>query len=138
MQVEFAVGEQATFAKTITEADINAYANLTGDFNPLHIDEEYAQTTRFGGRIAHGMLIVGLVSTVLGTKLPGPGAIYVSQQIKFLNPVRIGDTITAVVEVKSYQVEKRLLSLRTDCYNQGGDHILSGEATLKIPKVRQR
>ena len=93
------MGEKATFTKTITEADVVNYAGVTGDFNPAHINEEYAKDTMFKGRIAHGMLGAGLISTVLGTKLPGPGAIYVKQELEFTAPVRINDTITAEVEV---------------------------------------
>ena len=99
----FTIGEKAAFSRTITEADIIAYAGFSGDFNPLHVDEEYARTTRFGSRIAHGLLTAGLISNVLGMKLPGPGAIYLSQTLKFTAPVRIGDTITATAEVTAYR-----------------------------------
>ena len=93
------IRDKAKFSKKITEEIINKYAEMVGDFNPLHIDEGYAKKTIFKGRIVHGMLTASLISTVLGTKLPGPGSIYLSQTIKFLKPARIGDTITAIVEV---------------------------------------
>jgi 3-hydroxybutyryl-CoA dehydratase len=131
----FTIGEQASFSKTITEADIVAYAGITGDFNPLHVDEEYAKTTRFGGRIAHGLLTAGLLSTVLGMRLPGPGAIYLSQRLEFRRPVHIGDTITATAEVTNYAPEKRIVTLKTDCTNQRGEQVLTGEAVLMMEKA---
>src|SRR6056297_4224189 len=96
---EIEIGEEASFTKTVSEADVYNYAGVTGDFNPAHINESFAKKTMFGGRIAHGMLAAGLISTVLGTQLPGPGCIYVSQDLKFTAPVRFGDTITATVTV---------------------------------------
>jgi len=101
-----------------------------GDFNPIHVDEEYAAASRFGARIAHGMLTGGLISAVLGNQLPGPGSIYLSQQINFLAPVYIGDTITAVVEVTAWRADKRIITLQTNCYNQNDEQIASGEAVL--------
>ena len=108
------------------------FAGITGDFNPLHTDAEYAGRSRFGARIAHGMLTAGLISAVLGIRLPGPGGIYVSQSLKFLWPVHIGDTITAVAEVIAYQPEKRLLTMRTTCLNQHGKAVVEGEAILLV------
>ncbi len=131
---EFAPGQQATFTKTITEADIVAFAEITGDFNPLHVDAEYARRSRFGERIAHGMLTAGLISAALGTKLPGPGGIYLSQTLRFLHPVRIGDTITVAVKVAAYQPEKRILTLWTVCTNQRGETVVEGEAVLLIDR----
>ena len=130
------IGDRASMSKTITEADLVMFAGVTGDFNPLHLDAEYAKTTVFGQRIAHGILSVGFISAVLGTKLPGPGSIYLSQQAKFLKPVRIGDTITTTVEVKAYAPEKRIVTLKTNCFNQEGAQVLEGEAVLKLPKPR--
>jgi 3-hydroxybutyryl-CoA dehydratase len=124
------IGASASFSRTITEADIATYAELTGDRNPVHLDEQYAAGTRFGRRIAHGMLTAGLISAVLGTQLPGPGAIYLSQSLRFLAPVAIGDTITARVEVVAQRPEKRLLTLRTECVNQDGTPVLIGEAVV--------
>src|SRR3970040_1405560 len=108
----FTPGEKATFAKTITEADISAFAGLTGDFNPLHVDAEFARRSRFGARIAHGMLTAGLISTVLGMRLPGPGGIFISQTLNFRRPVHIGDTITAIAEVIAFRGEERVVTLR--------------------------
>lgn len=129
---EFTVGQKATFSKTITEADIYAFAGITGDFNPLHVDAEYAARARFGERIAHGMLTAGLISTVLGMRLPGPGGIFLSQTLKFLKPVRIGDTVTAVAEVLGYRPEKRILTLKTICQNQRGEAVVEGESVLLV------
>ncbi len=133
--MEFTPGQKATWTKTITEADVNAFASLTGDFNPLHVDSAFASRSRFGERIAHGMLTAGLVSAVLGMRLPGPGGIFLSQTLKFLKPVRLGDTITAQAEVLSYRPDKRILTLRTTCVNQRGDLVLDGEAVMLVDPV---
>ncbi len=131
----FTRGQRATFAKTITEADISTFAGLTGDFNPIHVDAEYAKRARFGERIAHGMLTAGLISTVLGTRLPGPGGIFLSQTLRFQKPVRIGDTITAAVEVTAYEPSRRLLRLRTTCDNQRGETVIEGDAVVLVDPV---
>ena len=128
------VGDSAEFAKTISESDIYLYAGITGDFNPAHINEAYAQKTFFKTRIAHGMLLAGLISTVGGTMLPGPGAIYVRQELDFLAPVHIGDTITARVEVTEIMADKNRIKLRTTCANQDGKLVLDGMAILSPPK----
>ncbi len=129
---EFTLGQMATFTKTIAEADIYAFAGITGDFNPLHVNAEFAKHSRFGERIAHGMLSAGLISAVLGIRLPGPGAIYVSQTLQFVKPVRIGDTITAKAEVTGYQAERRLLTLRTTCVNQREETVAEGQSVLLV------
>jgi 3-hydroxybutyryl-CoA dehydratase len=126
----FQVGERASFTKTVTEADVTTFAGLIGDFNPIHVDAEYARKSRFGGRVAHGMFTAGLISAVLGNKLPGPGSIYLSQQIEFLAPVYIGDTITATVEVTSWRPDKRIITFKTDCYNQEEKQVVTGKAVL--------
>lgn len=126
------IGETASLSKTISEADIVLFAGVTGDFNPLHLDAEYAKTTRFGERIAHGLLTAGLISAVLGTRLPGPGAIYLGQTLNFREPVKIGDTITATAKVSSFDPEKRIVKLETNCYNQDGVLVLGGEAVLLL------
>jgi 3-hydroxybutyryl-CoA dehydratase len=131
---QFSVGQSASFSKTVTEHDVYTFAGVTGDFNPAHVDEVYASGTSFKKRIAHGMLSAGLVSAVLGTKLPGPGSIYAGQTLKFLAPVYIGDTITATATVKEVIAERRRLILTTECTNQEGVAVLSGEATIFIPK----
>ncbi len=132
------VGDSAEFAKTVTESDIYQYAGVTGDFNPAHINEQYASGTFFKKRIAHGMLSAGFISTVLGNQLPGPGAIYVKQDLNFLAPVYIGDTITAIVEVTEVITDKNRIMLKTRCINQDGIEIIDGNAVLspaKKPKV---
>lgn len=128
------IGESASLSKTISEADVVLFAGVTGDFNPLHLDAEYAKTTRFGERIAHGLLTAGLISAVLGTRLPGPGAIYLGQTLNFRKPVKIGDTITATAKVSSFDPEKRIVKLETNCYNQDGVLVLGGEAVLLLEK----
>lgn len=127
---EFWVGQRASFSKTVTETDIVCFAGITGDFNPVHVDAEYAKATRFKRRIAHGLLTGSLISRVLGTSLPGPGAIYLSQQLRFLAPVFIGDTITVVVEVAQVRPDKPILTLRTDCYNQRREKVVEGQAIV--------
>lgn len=125
-------GDSASFSKTITESDINQYAELTGDFNALHISEEAAANGIFGRRVAHGMLAAGLISTVLGTGLPGDGAVYLSQSLNFVKPVMIGDTITAVCTVTEVlHDEKGIYRLETKCVNQNGENVITGEAVIK-------
>ncbi|MCE5255755.1 MAG: MaoC family dehydratase [Spirochaetaceae bacterium] len=132
---EIKLGMKARFAKTVTEADIANFAGVSGDFNPVHVDEEFASTTRFKGRIAHGMLSAAFISTVFGTKLPGPGAIYVSQNLKFKAPVRIGDTVTAEVQVIDLTQEKNLVTFKTVCTVRG-KVVVDGEAVLLVPSMR--
>lgn len=131
---ELKVGDAAEFAKTIAESDIYLYAGVTGDLNPAHINEAYAQKTFFKTRIAHGMLLAGFISTVVGNKLPGPGTIYIKQEVNFLAPVRIGDTITARVEVEEINTEKNRVELKTTCVNQDGTTVIDGQAIVSAPK----
>ena len=126
------IGETASLSKTVTALDIRTFAEVTGDTNPLHLDAEFARHTRFGERIAHGLLTAGLISAVLGTKLPGPGAIYLSQTLQFRRPVKIGDTITATVTVSEYDAERHVVTLETNCSNQDGVVVLRGEAALLL------
>ncbi len=128
------IGDTAEFSKTVTETDVYLYAGITGDLNPAHINAAYAAQTFFKTRIAHGMLTGGFVSTVIGTLLPGPGTIYIRQELNFLAPVRMGDTITAKVEVMEKIVEKNRLRLRTTCSIQDGTLVLDGEALVSPPK----
>ena len=128
----FQVGDTASFSKTITESDVSSYAGITGDFNPVHIDEEYAKKSFFKDRVVHGMLSAGLISAVLGTKLPGPGAIYLSQDLKFRKPVKINDTITAKVEITERKPERKILKLKTTCSNQKDDQVLTGNAEIML------
>lgn len=131
-QRDFQVGQSASVAKVVTIEDIERFAEITGDFNPVHMDEEAAARTRFKGRIAHGMLGAGLISAVLGNDLPGPGAIYLSQSLKFLRPVRPGDRITAEVTVTDWKPEKAILTLDTTCRNESGEDVITGEAVLLV------
>lgn len=131
----FQVGDAAEVGKTISESDIYGFAGLTGDFNPAHVNEQYASQSPFKTRIAHGMFGAGLISAVIGMRLPGPGTIYLSQELKFLRPVRIGDTITARVEVLEVLSEKNRLKLRTTCANQEGELVIDGVALVMPPKA---
>ncbi len=128
------VGDSAEFAKTISESDIYLYAGITGDFNPAHINETYAQKTFFKTRIAHGMFMAGLISAVGGNMLPGPGAVYIRQELDFLAPVHIGDTITARVEVTEIMADKNRIEVRTTCVNQDGKQVVDGVAILSPPR----
>ena len=123
-------GQKATLSKTFTDADVRAFAEASGDHNPVHLDDDYAQTTRFGKRIAHGMLVAGLISAVLGTQLPGPGTIYLGQELNFKAPVYIGDTITAEIEVANVREGKPIAILTTNCTNQDGTLVIEGKATV--------
>lgn len=125
-------GTSTSVAKTVTEADIVKFAEVTGDTNPIHLDAAYAAKTRFKERIAHGMLAAGFISAVFGTKMPGPGAIYVSQLLKFRAPVKIGDTVTTKVEVISRSPEKKFVTFKTQCL-VGAAVVVDGEATLMVP-----
>lgn len=127
------IGDKASMEKTVGESDVYLFAGITGDFNPAHINHEAAKDTKFGGRIAHGILTAGFVSAVLGMQLPGPGTIYLSQQLVFKGPVKIGDTVKAVVEVVE-KLEKGRVRLKTTCYNQDGMQVLDGEALVIAPK----
>ena len=126
------VGQSASFSKTVTESDVYLFAGISGDFNPVHVDEEYAKEGMFKKRIAHGMLTASFVSTVLGTKLPGPGAIYAKQELKFLAPVFFGDTITATCTIKEIISEKKRVVMDCVATNQDGTKVLAGEATLVV------
>lgn len=130
---EIQVGDSATFEKTITETDVYMYAGISGDINPAHINEEFMKKSMFKGRIVHGMLTAGLVSAVLGTQLPGPGTIYLGQEIKFKAPVRFNDTVKATVKVIEKLQEKNRLVLETICENQEGTIVFSGKATVMPP-----
>src|SRR5512145_145130 len=129
---ELSMGQSAVFGKTVTEADIAAFAGVSGDTNPVHLNEEYAKGTMFKGRIAHGMLSAAFISTVFGTKLPGPGCIYVSQSLKFKAPVKIGDTVMARVEITALNADKKFATFKTTC-SVGDKVVLDGEATLMVP-----
>ncbi len=133
---DYNVGEKASFTKTVTESDVYTYAGVTGDYNPAHVNKVYAENSMFKGRIAHGMFAGGLISAVLGTKMPGEGAIYISQNLKFLAPVYFDDTITAECEIIE-KLEKGRLKIKTTCTNQNNVVVVDGEAILMIPRPKK-
>ena len=133
--MRFKVGDAATRAKTITDADIRAFAELSGDHNPVHLDDVYAAGTRFGRRIAHGMLAASLVSATLANELPGPGSVYLSQTLRFVAPVFPGDTVTARVEVTKVREDKPIVTLETVCTNGRGERLVEGEAVVLLTEV---
>ena len=131
------VGDRAEFEKMVTAEDVALFAAVTGDTNPLHRDPDYAAKTRFGECVAHGMLSAGFISAVLGTKLaPDCCVIYLSQRLRFLRPVKIGETIRAVAEVKGTDAQKRIVTVQTDCFNQNGEPVVKGEAVVLLDPVR--
>lgn len=127
-------GDKASRTTAITDEMIRAFADLTGDTNPVHLDDAYAATTRFGRRIAHGMIAAGLISACLANDLPGPGTVYLSQTLQFKTPVYPGDTITTTIEVKSIRPDKPIVTLNTICTNQGNVVVLQGEAVVLVSK----
>jgi len=130
------VGDRAEFEKAVTSEDIALFAQVSGDTNPLHRDAEYAAKTRFGECIAHGMLTAGFISAALGTKLaPHCCVVYLSQSLRFLRPVKIGDTVKAVAHVKGIEHEKRLVTIETNCFNQHGEPVVKGEAVVLLDPV---
>jgi 3-hydroxybutyryl-CoA dehydratase len=134
----FTPGQSAELTRTIDDATIRAFAEVTGDRNPIHLDDTYAAASFFGGRIAHGMLVASLISEVLGTQLPGAGTIYRSQQLKFVAPVRPGDTVTARVEVVAFDPERGHITMSTNVVNQRGEPVLKGEAQLVMAETLQQ
>ena len=130
---ELKVGDSGSFTKTISEADVYGFAGISGDFNPAHVNAVEAEKGIFGERIAHGFLVGSLISTVVGTVLPGPGTIYMGQNLKFLKPVRFGDTITATVTIKEILYDKKRAVADTSCVNQRGETVISGEAVFRPP-----
>jgi len=129
---ELRIGMTAVYGKTVTESDINLFCAISGDTNPLHLDYEYARTTMFGGPIAHGMLSASFISTVIGTKLPGPGCVYVSQNCRFRAPVRAGDTVRARATVVDILPDRRRVRLETVC-TVGDTVVLDGDAVVMLP-----
>lgn len=130
---ELSIGLKATYSRTVTETDVVLFGGVSGDLNPAHFNEEFSKETLFGGRIAHGLLTASYISTVLGMQLPGPGTIYLSQDLQFRRPVRFGDTITAEVEVMDMDLDKNRVTLRTTCINQKGEKVLTGQALVMPP-----
>lgn len=127
------VGSRAQVTRVISDEMVRGFAEATCDLNPIHLDDDFAARSRFGRRIAHGMLVSGLISAVLGTKLPGPGAVYLSQSLSFRAPVFIGDEVTAHVEVIALRKDKPVATLRTRCLKASGEVVIEGEAVLLVP-----
>ena len=136
--MRFNVGDSAEITKTIEQADIHAFADVTGDHNPVHVDEAFAQTTRFGRTIAHGMLSASLISAVLANKLPGAGSVYLGQTLQFVAPVFPGDEITARVTVKEIREDKPIVKLETVCINQRDEVVIRGEATVLVHRLHRK
>ncbi len=134
---KFSVGMSAALTRVVSEGDVQLFAQITGDYNPIHFDADFAQGTRFKSPIAHGILSAGFISAVLGTKLPGPGGVYLSQSLKFLLPVRIGDTITAEVVVTHFDEARSRLRLNTRCFNLDGKDVLVGEAEILLDRMKE-
>jgi len=126
------IGDTASVSKTITQADIENFADLSGDHNPIHLDKDYAAQTRFGSRIAHGLLTSSLISAVIGNKLPGLGSIYLGQTLQFVAPVFPGDTIVARATVTSVREDKPIVKLETICTNQHDKVVITGEAIVLV------
>lgn len=129
---ELRIGQKASVQKTFTAADVTAFAGISLDVNPIHMSDKYAEGTIFGKRIVHGILTSGLISAVLANKLPGPGTIYLGQELKFTSPVYLGDDITAEVEIVEIREDKKIIKLDTTCYNQDGKKVITGLATVKF------
>jgi len=130
------VEKTASLERTFTQDDVEAFARLSGDVNPIHLDAEYAADSQFGRRLVHGMLVSGLFSTLFGTQVPGPGAIYMGQSLRFKAPVFPGDKITATVELTHMREDKPIATYSTVAVNQDGKVVITGEATLFIPENR--
>jgi len=124
------IGDSDSISKTISESDIYLYAGITGDFNPVHVNEEFGKNSMFGSRVAHGMMVAGLISAVLGTKLPGVDTVYLGQELSFKAPVRIGDTVTATCEVIEKRDAKKIIVLRTTVSDSKGNTVIEGKATI--------
>ena len=130
------IGQKAKLTHSITSEDIDLFGKMSGDYNPVHFDDEWAKKTIFGGRIAHGLLTGAYISTLLANKLPGPGTVYLKQEFKFLLPVRIGDTIKAELEVIELIEDKKRIVLKTNCTNQNNEVVLDGKATVMIMRLK--
>lgn len=130
---DISIGMSASYSQTITDADIKSFAGISGDRNPVHLDEKYAESSRFKKRIAHGMISAGFFSALFGTKIPGEGCVYVSQNLKFRKPVYIGDTVVATIEVKNVDINKRRVFFNTYC-KVGNSKVITGEAEIYIPE----
>jgi len=127
------VGDKASYTRVISEEDVNLFAGITNDKNPIHLDEKFAADSMFGQRIAHGMLVASLFSGLIGMEVPGKGTIYLGQDLKFRAPVPIGTTVTATVEVVKIRPDKPIATLRTVCVNEAGEVVIDGEAVVRVP-----
>ena len=127
---ELKVGDTDSLTRTLTEEDLVLFAKVSGDTNPVHLDEEYAKTTQFEGRIAHGMWTSSLISCALATKLPGPGGIYLGQEVKFMRPVKVGDTVTVQLEVTAINERRKRATVSTNVVNQDGKTVVKGTAEI--------
>ncbi|OCQ21206.1 hypothetical protein A7985_11280 [Pseudoalteromonas luteoviolacea] len=134
---EIEIGQNVSVVRTVTMNDVLGFAALTGDFNPVHVNEEYANQTRFHGVVAHGMWTAAQISAVIGTTLPGPGSIYLSQDLKFVAPVKIGDEITTKITVIDKDLSRRVVTLDCQCTNQKKQEVVFGIATILAPKEKQ-
>ncbi|MEM0287977.1 MAG: MaoC family dehydratase [Nitrososphaerota archaeon] len=134
MAITYSTGQSASIKKRFSEEDVKSFAQISGDTNPLHLDELFAKKTRFGKRIVHGLLVASLISSVLGTKLPGQGTIYLRQELKFLAPVYFDEEITATVEVSAFEPSRGRMILRTKCINESGKIVIDGVAEVLVPK----
>ena len=130
---DLTVGQSAELTREVMATDLQAFADVTGDVNPVHLDEAYAAQTQFAGRIAHGMLGAGYISAVIGTTLPGPGAVYVSQALRFRRPVKIGDAVTARATITTIDAERARVTRATQCL-VGGKTVIDGEAEVMVPR----
>lgn len=130
---ELKIGMKASMQKTFTDTDVKLFAGVSLDINPLHVSEESAKSSIFGRRVAHGILVTGLISAVLANKLPGEGTIYLGQEVRFLSPVFLGDDIRAEAEITELREDKKIVKLATNCFNQEGKQVISGTATVKLP-----
>jgi acyl dehydratase len=133
-----AVGDKASVTRSFSPADVAAFAEITGDRNPVHLDQAYAAQTQFQNRIVHGILTAGLISAILGTELPGPGCIYLGQNLKFIGPVFIGSPVTAHVEVIKIRDDKPIVTLHTSCVNEAGELVVDGEAVVRVPWLMEK
>lgn len=131
------IGQTAEFTKQLTDEDVFNFAKASGDVNPVHLNDDAGKKSIFGQRVVHGMLVSGLISAVIANKLPGNGSIYLGQELKFIKPTFIGDTVTAIAEVIAIDVEKNRARLKTTCMNQHGDIVIKGEALVLLPAKKE-
>jgi acyl dehydratase len=132
--MNWTLGDSATITRTISQSDVHAFADLSGDHNPIHVDAEFAASTPFGKPIAHGMLVASLFSKLLAQEIPGEGTVYLEQSIRFLAPVFVGDTVTATITADAWVKEGKILDLTTEVHNESGTKVISGNARVMVPR----